>query len=66
MYFAELASDLAIITDNLVVSSKARGSISPRVSVMFFGEVQMSHITASGIILKPHQGLKNVNIPGTI
>lgn len=66
MYFAELASDLAIMTDDLVVSSKARGPISPRLSVMFFGEVQMSHNTASGIILKPHQGLKNVNIPGTI
>lgn len=62
MYFAGLAIDFAIMTDNLVVSSELRGPISsspppppPRVSVMFFGEVQISHIGASGI---PHQGAK--------
>lgn len=66
MYFAELASDFAIMTDNLVVSWKLRGPISPRVylSVMFFGEAQMSHIGASGIILKPHQEAKKCEHSG--
>lgn len=53
------------MTDNLAVSLKLRGPISPpRVSVMFFGEAQMSQIGASGIVLKLHRGAKKCEHAG--